>query len=215
MFHTSWLKDGRDIRAGAFTREEKRMADSLETRIDRLCRLIGRTTDDMQREGEFILSIVSDACRDTGLYANELVEDICSDSYESDEYRKMSEGLTKLEFFAPEMTRQRYQAEINEIFRTAWMIKVIDTVKDNIYTFKKYGPQFVDIITLAYTSSFDSTVEEMAEELQMSTQNFYKKKRYATILFAYEFERFRNALALSKEPAGWRGEQMTLDDYMN
>ena len=191
------------------------MADSLETRIDRLCRLIGRTTEDMQREGEFILSIVSDACRDTGLYAHELVEDICSDSCESDEYRMMSEGLTKLEFFTPEMTRQRYRAEINEIFRTAWMIKVIDTVKDNIYTFKKYGPQFVDIITLAYTSSFDSTVEEMAEELQMSTQNFYKKKRYATILFAYEFERFRNALALSKEPAGWRGEQMTLDDYMN
>ena len=80
MFHTSWLKDGRDIRAGAFTREEKRMADSLETRIDRLCRLIGRTTDDMQREGEFILSIVSDACRDTGLYAQEMVENICSDS---------------------------------------------------------------------------------------------------------------------------------------
>ena len=55
----------------------------------------------------------------------------------------------------------------------------------------------------------------MAEELQMSTQNFYKKKRYATILFAYEFERFRNALALSKEPVGWQGEQMTIEDYMN
>lgn len=94
-------------------------------------------------------------------------------------------------------------------------LKVIDTVKDNIYTFKKYGPQFVDIITLAYTSSFDSTVEEMAEELQMSTQNFYKKKRYATILFAYEFERFRNALMASAETAGWHGEQMTIDDYMN
>ena len=109
----------------------------------------------------------------------------------------------------------RNPIEINEIFRTAWMIKVIDTVKDNIYTFKKYGPQFVDIITLAYTSSFDSTVEEMAEELQMSTQNFYKKKRYATILFAYEFERFRNALMASAETAGWHGEQMTIDDYMN
>ena len=214
MFHTPWLKGGRDIRAGPFTREENRMADSLEKRIDRLCKLIGRTTDDMQQEGEFILSIVSDACRDTGLYAQEMVENICSDSYESDEYRKMCVGLTKLEFFTPEATRQRYQAEINEIFRTAWMIKVIDTVKDNIYTFKKYGPQFVSILTLAYTSSFNSTVEEMAEELNMSTQNFYKKKRYATILFAYEFERFRNALIMSNEHAGWHGEQMTIEDYM-
>ena len=49
----------------------------------------------------------------------------------------------------------------------------------------------------------------------MSTQNIYKKKRYATILYDYEFERFRNALMASAETAGWHGEQMTIDDYMN
>ena len=91
----------------------------------------------------------------------------------------------------------------------------IETIKANIYSFRKYGPQFVSILSLAYMNSFSYTVEEMAEELNMSPQNFYKKKRYATILFAYEFEKFKNSLASPVDPIGWQGEQLTIDDYMN
>ena len=127
----------------------------------------------------------------------------------------MSEGLVRLEFFASEMTRQKYQAEISEIMSTAWMLKVLEILKGNIYSFRKYGPQFVSILSLAYMNSFNYTVEEMAEELNISTQNFYKKKRYATILFAYEFEKFKNNLISPVDSTGWHGEQMTIDDYMN
>ena len=193
----------------------KRMSESLEKRIDRLCKLAGKTPDELQRNGEWVLGLAGDVCRDTSLYADETVEDICSESLESDEYRKMTEGLVRLEFFASEMTRQKYQAEISAIMGTAWMLKVIETIKGNIYSFRKYGPQFVSILSLAYMNSFTYTVEEMAEELNMSPQNFYKKKRYATILFAYEFEKFKNSLIASADPTGWHGEQMTLDDYMN
>lgn len=191
------------------------MAESLEKRINRLCTIVGSNADEMYRLGESILGLVSDVCRDTTLYADDLVEDICCESLESDEYRKMTEGMVRLEFFASEMTRQRYQAEINEILSTAWMVRVLETLKANIYSFRKYGPQFVSIISLAYMNSFTYTVEEMAEELNMSTQNFYKKKRYATILFAYEFEKFKNGLKASCSPAGCSGEQMTMNEFMN
>ena len=190
------------------------MADSLEKRIDRLCKVVGRTPEELQRSGEWILGLAGDVCRDTSLYADDTVEGLCCESIESDEYRRMSEGLVRLEFFASELTRQRYQSEIYEIMSTAWMVKVIETIKANIYSFKKYGPQFVSILSLAYMNSFDYTVEEMAEELNLSPQNFYKKKKYATILFAYEFEKFKNGLATPDNTFGWYGEQMTLDDYM-
>ena len=191
------------------------MAESLEKRIDRLCKLAGKTSDELQRNGEWYLGLAADVCRDTRLYTDDMVDDICSESFESDEYRKMTEGLVRLEFFASEMTRQKYEAEISAIMSTAWMVKVIETIKANIYSFRKYGPQFVSILTLAYMNSFTYTVEEMAEELNMSPQNFYKKKRYATILFAYEFEKFKNGLTTAVDHDGWQGEQMTLDDYMN
>ena len=74
------------------------------------------------------------------------------------EYRKMSEGLVRLEFFASEMTRQKYHAEISEIMSTAWMLKVLEVLKANIYSFRKYGPQFVSILSLAYMNSFNYTV---------------------------------------------------------
>ena len=191
------------------------MAESLEKRVDRLCKLVGRTPDELQKSGEWVLGLAGDVCRDTSLYAHETVEDICSDSFESDEYRKMTEGLVRLEFFASEITRQKYQAEISAIMSTAWMLKVLEILKANIYNFRKYGPQFVSILTLAYMNSFNYTVEEMAEELNMSPQNFYKKKRYATILFAYEFEKFKNGILSSANPTGCHGEQMTIDEYMN
>ena len=191
------------------------MAESLEKRIDRLCKLAGKTPDELQRNGEWYLGLAGDVCRDTRLYADDMVDDICSESFESDEYRKMTEGLVRLEFFASEMTRQKYQAEISAIMSTAWMVKIIETIKANIYSFRKYGPQFVSILTLAYMNTFTYTVEEMAEELNMSPQNFYKKKRYATILFAYEFAKFKNGLVSSADPTVWQGEQLTLDDYIN
>ena len=191
------------------------MAESLEKRIDRLCKLAGKTPDELQRNGEWYLGLAGDVCRDTRLYADDMVDDICSESFESDEYRKMTEGLVRLEFFASEMTRQKYQAEINAIMSTAWMVKVIETIKANIYSFRKYGPQFVSILTLAYMNTFTYTVEEMAEELNMSPQNFYKKKRYATILFAYEFEKFKNGLVSSADLTDWQGEQLTLNDFIN
>ena len=191
------------------------MAESLEKRIDRLCKLAGKTSDELQRNGEWYLGLAGDVCRDTRLYADDMVDDICSESFESDEYRKMTEGLVRLEFFASEMTRQKYQAEISAIMSTAWMVKVIETIKANIYSFRKYGPQFVSILTLAYMNTFTYTVEEMAEELNMSPQNFYKKKRYATILFAYEFEKFKNGLVSSADLTDWQGEQLTLNDYIN
>ena len=140
------------------------MAESLEKRIDRLCKLVGRTPDELQRSGEWVLGLAGDVCRDTSLYADDTVEDLCSDSFESDEYRKMSEGLVRLEFFASEMTRQKYHAEISEIMSTAWMLKVLEVLKANIYSFRKYGPQFVSILSLAYMNSFNYTVEEMAED---------------------------------------------------
>ena len=60
------------------------MAESLEKRIDRLCKLAGKTPDELQRNGEWYLGLAGDVCRDTRLYADDMVDDICSESFESD-----------------------------------------------------------------------------------------------------------------------------------
>ena len=95
------------------------------------------------------------------------------------------------------------------------MVRVMDQVKMNVYTFDDYGPEFVSILTLCYMSSFRFTGAEAAQELGISEQNLYKKKKYAVILFALEFEEYKREITACCNPVRYTGEQMTLADFMH
>ena len=188
---------------------------SLNTRIENQCRLVGYQTDYLYKRGKKVLKIVHDACRNTALDAEDIIEDLCSDSFETDEVRRMSEAVVRLEFFESNYRKDRYETSILRTMRTAWMIKVIDRIKMNIYTFETYGPQFVEILNLCYLSNFKYTGSEAAEAIGISEQDFYKKKKYAIIMFALELEEFKKELAVRCNADSWRGEQMTIADFMN
>ncbi|MBQ9075350.1 MAG: hypothetical protein IJY32_05245, partial [Mogibacterium sp.] len=200
----------------SFRREFKmRTEGSLESRINNLCSIAGYTEDEMQKLGTKLLRIFRDVCRNNKLDADDIIEDLCSDSFESDEYKRMNESLVRLEFFASESTRSRYESEINKTMKTAWMLKVMETLKMNVYSFDGYGPEFVSILTLCYMTSFKYTEQEILAELNISRQNFYKKKKYATILFALEFEEFKQDISVRCNPVMKSSRQMTIDDFMD
>jgi hypothetical protein len=188
---------------------------SLKTRIEDQCKLAGFDTDYLYKHGKKVLKIVHDACRNTALDADDLVEDLCSDSYETDEFRKLSEAVVRLEFFETSYMKDKYEANILRTMRTAWMLKVIDRIKMNVYTFETYGPQFVEILNLCYLSNFRYTGSEAAETIGISEQDFYKKKKYAIIMFALEFEEFKREYEARCSTACMSGEQMTLSDFSN
>ena len=192
-----------------------RTEGSLESRINNLCSIAGYTEDEMQKLGTKLLRIFRDVCRNNKLDADDIIEDLCSDSFESDEYRRMNESLVRLEFFASESTRSRYECEISKTMKTAWMLKVMETLKMNVYSFDGYGPEFVSILTLYYMTSFKYTEQDILAELNISRQNFYKKKKYATILFALEFEEFKQDISVRCNPVMKSSRQMTIDDFMD
>ena len=188
---------------------------SLETRVKDQCALAGYDQDELYKLGKKLLKMFQDACRNNALDAEDIVEEICSDSFESDEYKRMNESLVRMEFFASEYTKSKYESDIRRTLRTAWMLKVMEQIKMNVYTFDTYGPEFVSILTLCYMTSFKYTGAEAAQTIGISEQNFYKKKKYAITLFALEFEEFKKEIAAHCNPAGSSGQQMTMDDYMN
>ena len=137
LFHTSWLMNIRDLLHTIIQKGVHRMRTegSLESRINNLCSIAGYTEDEMQKLGTKLLRIFRDVCRNNKLDADDIIEDLCSDSFESDEYKRMNESLVRLEFFASESTRSRYESEINKTMKTAWMLKVMETLKMNVYSF--------------------------------------------------------------------------------
>ena len=66
-----------------------RTEGSLESRINNLCSIAGYTEDEMQKLGTKLLRIFRDVCRNNKLDADDIIEDLCSDSFESDEYKEI------------------------------------------------------------------------------------------------------------------------------
>ena len=168
---------------------------SLETRIKDQCALAGYDYEYLYRFGKKLLKLYRDVSRNNTLDAEDILEDICSESYESDISSQMSSALTRLEFFASEYTKNKFESDIR--------------------SFDDYGPEFVTILTLCYMSSFRFTGAEAAQELGISEQNFYKKKKYAVILFALEFEEYKREITACCNQVRYTGEQMTLADFMH
>ena len=102
--------------------------NDIDTRIHRICMLLHTTEDEMLMLGKALLTLFRDVFRNTRLDADDMVEMLCSDSEESEEDKRMSEALTRLEFFATEGTRLRYEAEIESILQTGWLLRVMEGV---------------------------------------------------------------------------------------
>jgi hypothetical protein len=216
LFDTPWLV-GKALLYGIIQKggTQMRTEVSLETRIKDQCALAGYDYEYLYRFGKKLLKLYRDVSRNNTLDAEDIIEDICSESYESDISSQMSSALTRLEFFASEYTKNKFESDIRRSLRTGWMVRVMDQVKMNVYTFDDYGPEFVSILTLCYMSSFRFTGAEAAQELGISEQNLYKKKKYAVILFALEFEEYKREITACCNPVRYTGEQMTLADFMH
>ena len=67
---------------------------SLETRIKDQCALAGYDYEYLYRFGKKLLKLYRDVSRNNTLDAEDILEDICSESYESDISSQMSSALT-------------------------------------------------------------------------------------------------------------------------
>ena len=188
----------------------------VDTRIRRLCLFASTGEDEMHRLGTALLETFRDVCRYNTEAAVDTYNDLCSfdgNLLEHDsEERRMNEALIRLEFFATEESRKRYEDDIDGILRSGWMIRVMEALKMKVYSFAEYGPEFVSILNLAYMNAYEYCEQDILEALSMGRSTYYRKKRRAVILFGLAFLEFRAGLGARKlipqEPAV--GEQIRL-----
>ena len=186
----------------------------IDTRIHRICMLSGTTEDEMHMLGKALLTLFRDVCRDNRLDADDMVEKLCCDSEEADEYRRWSEALVNLEYFATEGTRLRYESEIESILQTGWLLRVMEALRIKVYNFPDYGPDFVAILNYTYLNTFKYTIEEVEEATCLSRATIYRHKKRAIIMFGLAFLEYKKD-CMTPDPYtfGYTGEQMQFDFF--
>ena len=182
----------------------------IDARIHRKCVFAGTDETQMMKLGERLLNAFHEVCCGITHKANGVVNELCYLDEEcfdpSEEMKLMDQALLRLEVFAEESDRDRYKREIHNILQMAQMLKIMESLKYTVYSYGKYGPEFVSILSTCYMSSFDYTNEEASEILNMSESTFYRKKKRAVILFALAFLDYK---------AHWRGAEPIFYDEGN
>ena len=186
--------------------------NDIDTRIHRICMLSGTNEDEMYVLGKALLTLFRDVCRNNQFDADDMIEKLCSDSEETDEDKRWSEAITRLEYFATEGMRKRYEEEINNILQTGWLTRIMDALKAKVYSFPDYGPDFVTILSLTYLNTFKYTIEEIEEATCFSKATIYRHKKRAIIMFGLAFLEYKKEYMIpDSHTFGYSGKQLQFD----
>lgn len=160
-----------------------------------MCLMAGTNECEMEELGSTLLEAFHDVCRYTTETANDITADLC---YQPDVYFEKGENITdvsravtRLEIFLTDARRDDYMREIERIQQTAGILYIMDALRYWVYSFGKYGPEYVDILNTRYMNRFDYTNTEASEILKMGESTYYRKKKAAVILFGLAFLEYK------------------------
>ena len=193
---------------------EKMRTESIDSRISLLCKYYNTSESEMSQVGLSLLKLFRDVCRGNIAAAEDMLDEICYDSDETDEIRKMNESLVKLEFFTPEARKESYEDEIRAIIETGMMIRIMDAIKAQLYEFPVYGPEFVSILTMTYMSNIDYSEQDILEELRISRSAYFRKKKRAIIMFGLSFISFKDAWQRSRQKHQHMESEQSFGDFV-
>lgn len=160
-----------------------------------MCMMAGTNEEDMEELGSTLLEVFHDVCRYNTEAANDMVADLCYRPdlcfEKQDEVSEMSYAVARLEVFMSDARKDEYEREIESIQQIGGMIRIMDALKYRVYSFGKYGPDYVDILNTRYMNHFDYTNAEASEMLRMGESTYYRKKKAAVILFGLAFLEYK------------------------
>ena len=160
-----------------------------------MCMMAGTDECQMEELGSTLLEVFHDVCRYNTEAAKDMMADLCYHPdlcfEKGDDIAEMDTAVTRLEIFLSDARRDEYEREIESIQQTAGMLRIMDALRYRVYSFGKYGPEYVDILNTRYMNRFDYTNTEASEILRMGESTYYRKKKAAVILFGLAFLEYK------------------------
>ena len=135
--------------------------------------------DKVFHKSKLLLTIYRDVVWVSIQGANKFCEE-ATEYYYSNE---LTDALEYLNSFAPDEERERFENRINSLFKTKWMIDLIDNALYKIYEYHNNGKLYHEILSKSYLTVCTYTEPELLEAFNMERSTFYDRKREAVLLF--------------------------------
>lgn len=146
--------------------------------IHSMCEVQDINEEALYQKANMLLSIYRRVCWSTVGRAEAVSEDICC--YCGSD---VDGALIYLETFAPDEQKARFEARIQSLFESRWMMEMVEGAMSRVYEFPDGGNLFYDILNKAYLWKNKCTESEMLEMLNLERSRYYDKKKEAIMVF--------------------------------
>lgn len=146
--------------------------------IHSMCRLQGVNEQELYEKARMLLGIYRRVCWSVLGNINCAVDDIAY-CYGTD----LDRALVYLENFAPDREREHFEARIQVLFETRWMLEMVENAMMRVKEFPDGGNQYFEILSKSYLTRWKYTESEMLELLHLERSRFYDKKKEAVMIF--------------------------------
>lgn len=95
---------------------------------------------------------------------------------------QLNTALLYLADFAPDRTRDDFEAKVNNLFQSHWLIKLIDLGLKYVNDYPYYGEMYADILRLRFLDEVKRNDNTVSELLSLERSTYYDRKKEAILL---------------------------------
>lgn len=95
---------------------------------------------------------------------------------------QLSTALIYLSDFAPMATRDEFEAKVSSLFRSKWLVELIDMALQYVQGYPVYGDLYTQILQLRFMQEASRTDDEVSELLELERSTYYDRKKEAILL---------------------------------
>ena len=95
---------------------------------------------------------------------------------------QLSTALIYLSDFAPMATRDEFEAKVSSLFRSKWLVELIDLALQYVQGYPVYGDLYTQILQLRFMQETSRTDDEVSELLGLERSTYYDRKKEAILL---------------------------------
>ena len=144
-----------------------------------MCEAAGLDGVTVYKKSKMLLKCYRRICFAAKRRANELraEADFCGSDLQA--------SLMYLNDFAPDVERERFESNVESLFDTYRLIKLVDEAMDFVLGFYTRGELYHELLSKGYLTHSTYRVSELADILQLEESVFYLRRQEAVLIFGY------------------------------
>lgn len=103
---------------------------------------------------------------------------------------QLNTALLYLSEFAPDTTKAEFDAQVSSLFKSRWLIELIDIALQYVQNYPVFGEVYAKLLQLRFMDEIPRNDSDVSELLNLERSTYYQRKKEAILLLGISLWEF-------------------------